>query len=572
MASTRLSADMVLTGAVASLMAFGVITPTESVSGFANPAVMAIAALYVVARAIRETGAVDLVVRWVLGSPRHLWSAQARLMTAVSGASAFMNNTPVVAMMVPTVMEWSRRTGLMASKLLIPLSYAAILGGTTTLIGTSTNLVVVAMAEEQLTGVTFGMFDLTFLGLPAAVAAVSALVFFSKWLLPERGGSRARLAQRREYTVALRVEKGSPVVDRSIESAGLRQLPGLYLVEVERDGHSMVAVGPHVVLRANDVLVFAGVVESVVDLRRIKGLVPATDQVNKLMEPSRLRRLVEVAISARSALVGKSIRESRFRTSYNAAVVAVHRRGERIRQKVGDIVLQAGDALLLETHPSFVGQHRNDDNFALVSEVEGSDPVRHERSWWATTVLLLLVVTLSFQWLPLYATALGAAALMVATGCLTPQQARRSVDWGVVVTVAMAFAIGVAITKTGLGTEAARLLVAASGPLGPWGLMFTLFILAAVLTSLASNNACAALAFPIVVEVSQLTGLDMKTALLLLMMGASASFATPVGYQTNLMVLGPGGYRFVDFLRAGIPITLIVGLVTVTLISLTLPQ
>jgi di/tricarboxylate transporter len=371
----------------------------------------------------------------------------------------------------------------------------------------------------------------------------------------------------REYSVAMRVEPGSPVVGQTIENAGLRHLPGLYLVQIARDDEEIVAVGPDVHLMAGDVLVFAGVVDSVVDLRKIRGLVPDTDQVDKLLEPTASRRLFEAVIGRQSPLVGISIRESQFRTKYDGAIIAVHRRGERIQKKVGDIVLEVGDTLLLETDHSFERKHRNDGTFALVSEVRGSAPPRHDRAWIATVILVVMVAANAAGLVPLLTSALLATGAMLLTRCVTGPEARSAMDLRVLVTIASAFGVAAALDQSGAASLVASGIVELALPLGPVGLLASFYLVTSGFATIVGNNAAAALMFPIAASAAEASGMAIKPMLLVLMLAASASFATPISYQTNLMVLGPGGYRFTDFFRIGVPLQLVTGAVAVSVAS-----
>lgn len=559
--------DVVLIGGLTALMALGIVDVPDALRGFASPAVMTVAVLFVVAAAMRETGALDLLARRVLGRPRLVATAQVRLMIPVVGMSAFLNNTPIVAMMVPLVLDWSRRTGIAASKLLIPLSYAALLGGVCTLIGTSTNLVVAGMAATLETPILIGMFDIAPLGVPVAIAGLVYVVIASRFLLPDTRGTPRSVDNPREYTVAMRVASDSPIVGQTIEEAGLRHLPGLYLVEIEREGDVMAAVGPEVRIRAEDLLLFAGIVDSVVDLRRIRGLVPATDQVHKL-EARPDRCLVEAVVASGSPLAGRNVRDTQFRTRYKAAIIAVHRQGERVRAKVGDIVLQAGDVLLLETHARFVDERRHDGDFALVSAVEGSAPPRHHKAGLATVILLAMVAVVVGGVLDLLIAALIAAALLIVTGCVDGENARRSIEVRVLVAIAAAFGVGAALSASGAADALGGGLVRAAMPLGPIGVVAAIYVATTVLTELITNNAAAALMFPIAISAAEQSRLPIEPVLLALMVAASASFSTPIGYQTNLMVYGPGGYRFADFLRFGVPLQIVVMAVTIAFVAI----
>ncbi|MBK7972835.1 MAG: SLC13 family permease [Deltaproteobacteria bacterium] len=561
--------DVTLLGGVVLLLSMGILTSKEAFAGFANEGMLTVGVLFVVAAAMRETGALDFFVRRILGRPRSVIGAQLRLMVPAAGISAFINNTPLVAAMVPIVSDWSKRIGVSASRLMMPLSWATILGGTCSLIGTSTNLVVVGLVQKKDPSIHIPLFEIAWVGIPVAIVGIAYTVLLSKRLLPDRTGSLEALRDPREYTVAMRVEAGSPVVGMTIEEAGLRHLPGLFLVDVERDGDLLPAVGPEVRLKADDQLTFAGVVESVVDLRKIRGLVPATEQVAKLTDPRPERRLVEAVVASQSPLVGKTPKEIEFRTVYNAAIIAVHRRGERVRGKIGTIELKAGDTLLLDTHPNFLRTRRNDAAFALVAAVEGSAAPRHERAWLAGGVVLAMIVANAAGWISLLLAGLLAAGALLLTRCLTADEAREAVDLRVLVAIAASFGVGAAIEQSGLAKVLGAEIVRLAEPLGTVGILAAVYLATTVLTELVTNNSAAALMFPIAMATAEAAHApSLKPFYYVVMMAASASFSTPIGYATNLMVLSPGGYRFGDFLRFGVPLQLLLAGVTVVVVYL----
>jgi di/tricarboxylate transporter len=565
LAFTRLAADVVLVAGVTLLLVSGVLTPGEALAGLSNEGMATVAVLYVVAAGLRETGAVDWLVQGVLGRPRNLFNAQLRLMAPVAAASGFMNNTPVVAMFLPAVIDWARRNRLPVSRLLIPLSYASILGGTCTLIGTSTNLVVNGLLTSHAGLPGLGMFDITRVGLPAALIGIAYLVLLGRWLLPDRRPVMDPQDDPRRYTVEMLVQTSSPLAGKSVEQAGLRHLPGMYLVEIERDGEVIPAIAPHQRLKSGDRLVFAGILDSVVDLQRFRGLVPATDQVFKLDVPRPERSLVEAVVSDSGPLVGKSIREGRFRNVYHAAVIAVARNGERVQKKIGDIVLRPGDTLLLEADPSFVERQRNSRDFFLVSRLENSQPLRHERATAALAILAAMVVAVSAGWVSMLLGALVAAGLMLVTRCVTGGAARAAVDWQVLIAIAASFGLGSALEKTGAAQQIAESLIAlAQG--SPWGTLTVVYLVTMLFTELITNNAAAVLVFPIALSTSQNLGVNFLPFAIAIMMAASASFSTPIGYQCNLMVYGPGGYRFTDYFRVGIPLNLLMAAVTLAIV------
>ena len=564
LAFTRLAADLAFAGALTTLVALGVLSPGAALAGFGNEGLVTVGVLFVVAAGLRDTGGVYWISQRLLGRPRGLTSAQLRVMAPVALVSAFLNNTPVVAIMIPAIVDWARKRHLPISKLMIPLSYAAILGGTTTLVGTSTNLVVNGLLlQSGAPGI--GMFDLAWVGLPTVVVGIGALVLLARWLLPDRAPVLQNLEDARQYSVEMAVAANGPLVGRSVEEAGLRHLGQVFLVEIDREGRVLPAVSPNEVLRGGDRLVFVGVVDSVRELQRIPGLLPAADQVFKLDGPRTSRVLVEAVVSDSCPLVGRSIREGRFRTTYGAVVIAVARGGSRLKQKLGDIVLRAGDTLLLEARPAFVERQRNSRDFYLVSQVADSTPPRFERAAIAGVILVGMVVVVAVGWLPMVTAALLAAASMVLTRSVPPSSARRAIDWPVLIVIGSALGIGQAMASTGLAASVAGALRDLAGS-DPHVNLLVLYVVTALFTSLITNNAAAVLMFPVAQGMAASLGAPVLPFAITIMMAASASFATPVGYQTNLMVMGPGGYRFSDYLRIGLPITVLTGAVAVLVI------
>lgn len=566
---TRAAADLVFAGGLTLLIVTGVLDPVAALAGFGNEGLVTVGILYVVAAALQETGGVYWISKRLLGRPRTIQGAQLRLMAPVAFVSAFLNNTPVVAIMIPAIADWAKKNGYSPSKLMIPLSYAAILGGTTTLIGTSTNLVVNGLLLRD-EGFGLGMFELALVGVPTAVIGIGAVLLLSRWLLPDRRPVLHNLDNAREYSVEMTVEAGGPLVGKTIQEAGLRHLGQVYLIEIGREDRVLPAVSPNEVLQANDRLVFIGVVDSVVELQRTQGLLPAADQVFKLDGKRANRVMVEAVISNSFPLIGKSIREGQFRTSYGAVVIAVARNGVRLNQKIGDIVLRAGDTLLLEARPAFVARQRNSRDFYLVSEVADAHPLRFERAGLAVGILLAMVVVVAAGWLPMITAALVAAGAMLLSGCLPAAAARRSIDWPVLIVIGAAFGVGRALTESGLAGLIAHGLSGLAGA-SPNLNLLVLYVVTALFTAVITNNAAAVLMFPIAQGMAETLGAPVLPFAITVMMAASASFMTPIGYQTNLMVMGPGGYRFKDYLTIGLPITVLTAASAVLIIPLAWP-
>lgn len=561
-----------------AMLVFQIVSPTDAIEGFSNTGVMSVAVLYIVAEGIQRTSVLTPVFRIVLGKPRYTWEAQLRVMIPVAIVSAFLNNTPLVAMLIPVVQSWSRRANFAISKLLMPLNNAAVLGGTLTLLGTSTNLVVDGLAREELTTssdspVALPIFGILPLGAVSLVAGLVYMLIFSRFLLRDRGQSAAGAINRnpREYTVALLVQGRSPIVGDTILEAGLRHLQGLYLVEITRaDGTLIPAAGPETKIEAGDILLFAGVVETVTELYHIPGLVPATGQSQKIRVERHHRRLIELVISSSSVLVGKTAKESEFRSRFSAAIIAVHRHGEHVKERIADIMLRPGDTLLVEAGADFTTHYGKDSNFALVSEVSGSQPPREDKLHMliAAVLTITMIALASTKVLPLLAGASAVSLIMIATGCLTVENAVRAVNLGVIITIAASFGISKGMEGTGAAGQLANFIVNVFKPLGDIGLLFGIYVSTALLSSVITNNAAVALMFPVILGILKTRGLvndggvvqnepEVLRTLYTLMIGASSCFSTPIGYQTNLMVHGPGGYTFMDWVVFGIPMQIV---------------
>ncbi|WKE67136.1 SLC13 family permease [Gallaecimonas kandeliae] len=570
MVFTRLAPHLVMAGVLVLLSLFGVLSGPEALAGFSNAGLITVAAMLVVAGGLNASGGVDYLVHKLLGRPQGLRGALGKLMAPVLVLSAFLNNTPVVATFIPAIHGWSRKLGLAPSKLMIPLSYSAILGGTLTLIGTSTNLIVNGQYQSLTGQAGFSLFSISLVGLPVALVGIAFIWLAFPRLLPNRSDDTP-FENLREFTLEVAVAPDGPLVGKSIREAGLRELKRVFLVEIERSGQMMTAVAPEERLKGGDRLVFAGDTEAISELLRINGIVASAEHhsIEDLRQPRDGRRLVEVVVSPHCAAVGQTIRDARFRARYGAIVLAVARGAERIKGNLGSIRLEAGDTLLLEARPAFVSRQRYNKDFLLVNDLD-VEPPRHKKALLAWAILLGLVGAAGFGLISMLNAALAGAALMLVTGCMSVGQAEKSLDLPLIITIASSFALGAAMQKTGVATWLAQQLLGLSGGKA-WLLLILVYVAVSLLTELVTNNAAALVMLPIVLEVTGKAGLDPTPFVFALMIAASASFATPLGYQTNLMVLGPGGYRFNDFLKVGIPMNLLVGLTTVTVLLLGWP-
>ncbi|MEO1129457.1 MAG: SLC13 family permease [Planctomycetota bacterium] len=576
----RAQADIIVVGALMLLLVAGVISPTDAAAGFGNTTVLTIAFLYIVAAGLKETGAIGYMSNRILGRPQTAFQAQSRLVLPIAFTSAFANNTPIVASFLPVLSALSRRTGIPVGKLFMPLSFAAILGGLCTLIGTATTLIVKGQLEDFQRmhadtisePETFDFFTITPVGLPVALVGLTYILLFGRLLLPGNRTSKDSEEVVRQYMAALRVEEDAAIVGKTIEQADLRHLPGLFLSRIDRGDETIIAVEPDTALRAGDVLVFVGQLSSLVDLRQRRGLVPASDDADPAQAPSPGYRpdlrLIEAVVSSNSPLVGRTVRDAGIRTRYSAVVVAVQRLGHQLRGKIGDIVLRPGDTLLLETNKGFSERFRSSSEFYLVSETAQNAAPRHEKALMAIGIVTLFVILLGTGILEPMAAAMLAAGLMVLTRCCRGPQARRSIDWTVLAVIGAAMGIGRAVDQSGLGTMIAEPLAQWAPSLGAVGMLIVIYMMTNIFTTFMTHSAAAALVCPIAFQFALAADFPLLPVGLCIAIAASAEFTTPIGYQTNLMVMGPGNYRFLDYARFGGPLTIISAIVAITSISL----
>lgn len=615
----RAPVDLIFLVGLVVVTVTGVITPHEAVAGFSNTAVLMIGALLVVSTGLRRTGVLDWIGQYWLGKIHSERPALLALSAGLVSVSAFLLNTALVAMAMPVVLDWCRKRNVSPSRLLMPVSYLAILGGVCTLIGTSTTLVVNGELRreyrDRLTRLEttspgnndptqkwndeefceqlrpMGLFEIGLVGFPCAMAGTLVLILFGRRLFTNRTDVVEQLGeQRREYLVEMYVQPDCRLIGQTIMAAGLRNLPGLYLIEIDREGNVITPVTPSDLIQAGDRLIFTGVVSTILDLERIPGLVPAADTTYEFNPLARQKRnLTEVVLSRTCPLIGTTVREANFRRRYNAAVVAVHRNGKRLPHKIGDILLEPGDTLLLQTRNQFVQTYRNSRDFYLVSSVEGDEPRRHDRARLAGILASVLVIWLavttylgenyvSNNWAPAgivsiwqgirspEIAAIAVAVLMIVTRCLRMSDARAAIDYQILFVIVGALGIGKALINSGAAETIAESLVALVGRENPWLLLITLYLLTVIFTEMITNNAVAAMLFPLAIAVAWQSDCNPRPFIMAVALAASLSFITPIGYQTNLMVMGPGGYRPTDYLRAGIPIAIVVSITALVMI------
>jgi di/tricarboxylate transporter len=544
-------------GGTISLLALGVLTPEQALAGFSNPAPFAVAALYVVASAVEKTGAIQPLLGSTLGRVASPKRALARLLFPVAGLSGFLNNTPIVATVAPQVAAWAQRSGQSPSVYLMPLSFATILGGVMTAIGTSTNLIGSGLMQAE--GMQpMGMFEITFLGGGVALVGVAYLVLASQKLLPQRVAPRNTFeSAAREFMVEMQVIEGGALDGVEVEEGGLRSLQGVFLAEVRRGEEIIAPARPDTVLRGGDVLVFVGLAEQALDLNNKAGLRSAEHKHAEQFHAAG-HTYFDVVIGPSSPLVGSTLRDAEFRSTYQAAVLGIHRSGEPVRAKLGAVPLQTGDMLILLADEGFRDRWRDRPDFLLIARRGGLAPTSTTQAWIVAAVLLAVVLGNALGLFPILEATLVGALVLVGTRVLTVGEARRAVDLDVILLIAASFGLGTALEVTGLARIASEGIVGPFGTMGPAWALLGLVIATVTLTEFITNNAALVLMFPIAMAAAATNGLDPRAVALVVTIAASASFLTPIGYQTNTMVYGPGGYRFGDYIRLGLPLTILV--------------
>lgn len=547
------------------LLVAGVVDAGQALAGFSNPAPMTVAALFVVARAVERTGALKPLVDLLLGDGRSRTAATARLVVPTAATSAFLNNTPIVAMLLPEVTGWALERRQSPSWYLMPLSFAAILGGTLTVIGTSTNLVVSGLLEA--TGRRpVGFFEIGKVGLPVTLVGVALLVVLAPRILPARRTPGEEIDEEgRRFVSDMVVLPGGPVDGKTVETAGLRHLRAGFLVTVQSPGQPPRTARPETPLRAGDRLRFVGRADQVVDLQRIPGLASAEQSHLKALEEG---TYFEVVIGEASPLAGRTLREVDFRRTYQAAVVAIHRAGQLLEAKLGEVPLRAGDTLIVLADSDFADRWRDRGDFLVIAPMGRRAMIRSPKAGWVILVLAGIVLASSSGVVPILHASLAGATLLVVIGALTPGEARAAVDLDVIVLIASAFGVAAALQSSGLASNVAQWISTVMSPLGARGALLGVVLATVVLTALVSNNAAALLMFPVAAAAAESTGLDVRGVAISLAVAASADFLTPIGYQTNTMVYGPGGYRFGDYARLGAPLTVATTVLLVWLVPL----
>lgn len=574
------TADFVMLTAVGLLLFAGVITVPDALAGFSNEGMLTVALLFILSEAIRNTGALNAPVYRYLGAShgKSIPKLMLKMMAPIACLSAFLNNTAIVAIFMPTIKQWTENSKLPPSKFFIPLSYATVLGGCITLIGTSTNLIVHGlMLDNKMAG--FSFFELMWVGIPCTIAGLFYLAFVGEKLLPVHKNVQQQITENsREYVTEMLIKPESSLVGKSVEQAALRNLKGLFLIDIERRGKSMGTVSRNEVLLADDHLVFAGVTSAVLDLQQIPGLVPANDEMLEEDLRSIRTHLVEAVLSPTSPIIGKTVKESGFRSRYDAGIVAVHRNGERIQQKIGEIELRSGDTLLLFAPEDFVQKWRDSQDFFLISYRGDKSPVMTWQGSLLLIVTVLMVVAAVFgemgklkiagNQIGILETALAAVIISFLLKTIRGREVQRALRLEVLISIACSFGISKALQKTGIAETLAENIVHIFSNYGPQAVLAGLYLAANVLTEIMSNNAAAVLVFPVALAIAGKMGINPMPFIVAITVAASYGFSTPIGYQTHLMVQGAGGYKFSDYLKSGVLLNIICFIISVFVIPI----
>lgn len=539
----------------------GVISTEQALSGFSNEGMLTVLLLFIVAGAIQKHGIIENFIYRILGETKSMRGSMVKLLPPISLVSAFLNNTPIVVTLTPILRNWARNNGYAPSKVLIPLSYATILGGTITLIGTSTNLIVHGLLINA--GVEgFSFFTLSVVGLPIAIVGLIYILTIGYKLLPDNLGAEDTIRKEaKEFLAEARIQDSFEHIDETILTASRNSFEGVYIIEIIReDGGRVEPVGASTYIRKGDHIIFSASLNRIAIIEKLKGisLETGTDKSLDVLQNEN-HHLVEAVISHNSSLVGKTIRDSEFRSTHDAGVIAVHRNNQRINSRVGDIILKPGDTLLLLADDEFVQRHQHSQDFYVVYTVNPPEQLKQNnlKGFLALGLLLVMILSVTLGFLSMFEAMLIAVILLVVTRLINWREILNYIQFDVLLLIASAFAIGAAMTASGLAQFLAENMLAIAQPLGIIGVVFIIYIATNIFTELITNSAAAVLMFPIAFEMADQLNVDYMGFIVTIAVAASCSFITPIGYQTNLIVYGPGGYKFSDYIKIGAPLVLL---------------
>ena len=564
---TKLRADVVFLGAISILFVTGVLNAKEAFSGFSSTSVVIIGVLFVVVAGLTHTGVLQWIVKNLLGQPESYSKAVVRLMLPVAALSSFLSNTTVVALFVGIVKMWSKKLGISPSKLLIPLSYASGMGGVCTLIGTPPNLIISGLYAEN-TGEAMNVLTTTVPGLFCLFIGVLSIIAMRK-LLPNRKTPESAFESTSEYTVELEVPSDNPHIGETVNEAGLNDVRGGNLIEVVHYDEFVSPANGEEILMGGDRLIFSGQIDEILDLKHSHGLVSADHHVFTLSEIDSSRQLRTAYVTFGSSLIGKSIGGTTFEKDNGLVLVAVARRGERIKQSPREVVLQAGDTLLLDCPPNM---KINESSLTAKLHFFDSDQVPNigKKTLISTTIMMAMVVLSALNVIPLLQCAFLAAIAMLIFRCCNVDQAMKAINWEILMVFAGSVVLGIAIQKTGIAERLAFGILDVCGD-NPIVVMTAICFVGTFITEFISNTAAGAMFFPIMYQAAEKLGYEPFPFLVALMVSVSSSFATPIGSPTHMLVYGPGGYRFSDFMRIGLLMNIIILAANIFIVNIIYP-
>lgn len=572
--SDRLPVDLTAIGLMVALSATGILTPAEAVAGFASPAVLTVAAMFLVSRGMIRTGAVGFIGQRVIDLSRgNTGLAMLMVLLIVALSSAFINNTPVVVLFIPIVLSLSCELGFSPSKFLIPISYASILAGTSTLIGTSTNIIVSDLSARHGYG-PLGMFELTILGLPIAVTGIGFLLYAAPRLMPSNQMPVCEMKNEhsKRYLAELMVPKDSWLAGIKAGQAFAERHPGIEVLELIRYSHIFYPDRDPVKIAPDDLLLIKGSASDLIEILHSDGIaLPMAANGFDFGVGDNGSIVVELIIPPQSSLVGARLLESRLSRDPNIHIIAIQRSGlHYTEQKLQDVRLKNGDILLIWCPESHLDNLRAEADLIIVEDVH-HELVHKRKARMAFAIFGGMILAASVGLADIMLCAMTAVLLMLLTGCLQLRDAYRGIQSNVLLLIVGTFALGAAMEKSGASSFYAEAIINQLSGSGPWVVLVGIMLLTSLSTQILSNNATAILILPIAISAAVELGVDPKPFIIAVCFGASACFATPIGYQTNLLVYGPGGYRFSDFLKLGIPLNLIVLLLSALLIPVFWP-
>ena len=546
------------------LFLFGYLTPEQAISGFSNPAVLTIAFLFILSHALQKTGILEyLVIRINKIADRSRLLGRAVYLFTISLASAVVNNTAVVAIFMPVTIRLAHKYKLSPSKMLIPLSYAAILGGTLTLVGTSTNLLVNSIYVSEPNVEPMGMFEFARYGVILMSIGLLYILFIAPKLLPSRTvtSSLTKSYHLGGYLTEMKITKESPLVGTSCFDRGINKHYDVMVLDILRDEKMITSNIRQTILKADDILFVRGTLDNFLSMKEVEKITLLTDEKLTQQELEKQDNvLVECLLTEKSDLVGHSLMTSNFRRRYGAFILAIRREGTIFRKKIAHVVLHAFDTFLVYGPSNKVNELSKRGDFIVLGEVEAK--LRKQRFWWMSIVVVLGGIGLAAAGImPIMGGAMIGVVLLLAMKVITPQEGYQSIHWQVIVLIAALIPVGIVIESSG-AAEWLGGFISSAARMAPieWqahALLALIYLITMILTEVSSNAATAIIMTPIALAVTQQMEFEPRAFIFAVAFAASASFITPVGYQTNLMVYGPGGYKFSDYIRVGFPLALI---------------